>query len=135
MIPDNKRNKLKPGRLVLPTKSVTSLNPIGSCTLNCTRDLPCYILLEGLRPEVQPLILFHIPFFDRKGTPFTYLVKNFASVFTAVNTLSLIKNNMKKSQNQNVFSTFQSHKMHVIPFEPVTNRNDRCPYPFIYFNL
>ena len=32
-----------------------------------------------LRAKVQPLTL-HIPFFERKGTPFTYLCKNVVSL-------------------------------------------------------
>ena len=49
-------------------------------------------------PEVQPLTLLYSIFHEKgtpfvyllliNGTPFTYLVKNFASILTAVNALS-----------------------------------------------
>ena len=38
--------------------------------------------------DVQPLTLLYI-IFHEKGTPFTYLIYNFASLLTAVNALSL----------------------------------------------
>ena len=51
-----------------------------------------------LRPEVQPLTLLNTIFHEKgipfvyllltNGTPFTYLVCDFASLLTAVNTLS-----------------------------------------------
>ena len=72
--------------------------------------------------------LFYMPFFDRKGTrflylllkngaPFTYLVYNSASLSTAVNVLSL--NMMNKSQNQNVSST--SSRPHNESVSPLNN--------------
>ena len=69
---------------------------------------------------------------DRKGTPFTYLVQNFASLFTAVNALLQIWTNHKTR----VFSQlFHSQKMHLLaPYGLFTDWNDRFPFPFIYFN-
>ena len=57
----------------------------------CTRS-------PASRSNPSPL---YVPFLREK--PFTFLDKNFASLLTAVNVLSL---NMNKLQNQNVFSTF-----------------------------
>ena len=66
------------------------------------------------------------------GTPFTYLVQNFASLFTAVNALLQIWTNHKTR----VFSQlFHSQKMHLLaPCGLFTDWNDRFPFPFIYFN-
>ena len=54
-----------------------------------------------LRPEVQPLTLLYA-IFHEKGSHFTYLVKNFASLLTVVNGLS---SNSNESQKLNFFST------------------------------
>ena len=56
---------------------------------------------------------------------------NFASLLTAVMHCLLNRN---QSQQNNVFSTFLSHKIHLLAlFGPFTDP-DRFPYPFIHFN-
>ena len=99
-----------------------------------------------LRPEVQPL-LFLYAIFDRKGTPFiylllkngtpfTYLVDNFASHSTALNSLSLTA----VRQNQNVSSTFFTAIQCIVsPFGPFYRPNISFhilqlvkPLPFFY---
>ena len=70
---------------------------------------------------------------DRKGTPFTYLVQNFASLFTAVNTLSW---KYEQITNPGCFHNFfHSQKMHLLALCGLfTDWNDRFPFPFIYSN-
>ena len=57
------------------------------------------VYMGRLRPEAQPLTLVYTIFHEKgtpsfvylllkNGTPFTYLVQNFASLLTAVNALS-----------------------------------------------
>ena len=45
------------------------------------------VYMGRLRPEVQPLTLLYT-IFHEKGTSFTYLVYNFAYLFSGVNALS-----------------------------------------------
>ena len=40
---------------------------------------------------------------------------------------------MNKPQNQNIFLTFQCHKIDLLAL--FMHQNNRFPYPFIYFNL
>ena len=61
-----------------------------------------YVCTGRLRPEVQPLFsrkryLLCLPFIKlTNGTPFTYLVYNFASLLTVVNALSFKKKSIRK---------------------------------------
>lgn len=57
---------------------------------------------------------FYIPFFSEKGTPFVYLVLTNATPFTYLNFVCLLSGGKALSQNQNVFSTFSSHKISLL---------------------
>ena len=67
----------------------------------------------------------------KNGAPFTYLVEKFISLLTDVNVLYI-----NKPQNQTAVSRpFHSHKMrHLVLLGHFTNRNDKFPIPYIYFN-
>lgn len=91
--------------------------------------------------EAPPPTLLYTTF-DREGTlfvylllkngaPFTYLVEKFISLLTDVNVLYI-----NKPQNQTAVSRpFHSHKMrHLVLLGHFTNRNDKFPNPYIYFN-
>ena len=85
------------------------------------------------RPKVQPLTLLFTIFHEKatpfvyvlfaNGTPFTYLVQNFASLLTAVNALYFKQESIAKKNKINVLGLLG----------PFTDANDRFPYPFIHF--
>ena len=80
----------------------------------------------------RKLKLFVYRYILKNRTPFTHLVKNFASLLTVVKALSL---KIPKSQNQNVFSFFRSHKLHLLSLlDLFTDKNDIRPHPSMYFN-
>ena len=63
----------------------------------CRREYSTKFYTGRLRPEVQPLT-HQYTIFDRKGTPFTYLVYTFASLLTAVNALSFKQESITKQE-------------------------------------
>ena len=68
------------------------------------------------------------------GIPFTYLIKNFASLSTAVNALSS-KTWINPHKTRTFSRLFHRDKMHLVTLLcPFTDRNNRFPYPFIFFN-
>ena len=87
-----------------------------------------------LHPKVQPLTLLYT-IFDRKGTPFslkngtpfTYLIKNTASLnpWNAVNE----RHCERTDANQKLLST-----RNILIKGPFKYLSDRFPYPFIYFS-
>ena len=87
-----------------------------------------------LRPEVQPLTLLYTIFHEKgtpfvyllltNGTPFKYLVQNFASLLTAVNALSFKQESITKIERF----------LDLVLLGPFTDPNDRFPYHFIYFS-
>ena len=54
--------------------------------------------MARLRPKVQPFTLLY-NIFHRKGTPFTYLVENFASLLTDINALSFNYESITNSEH------------------------------------
>ena len=86
-----------------------------------------------LKPAPPPTLLYTT--FDREGTLFVYLLlKNGApfTYLTAVNVLYIWTN--RKNQTA-VSRPFHSHKMrHLVLLGHFTNRNDKFPNPYIYFN-
>ena len=67
------------------------------------------------------------------GTPFKYLVQNFASLFTAVDVLSWKYEQITKPEC--FHNIFHSRKMHLLALCGLfTDWNDRFPFPFIYSN-
>ena len=91
-------------------------------------------------PSLVNSILYTI--FDRKGipfvylpltsgTPFTDLVKNVSSPLTALNSLSLKYQKIKKPRNFLDFSRKSSISLCRVFYQ----RKNRFPYPFIYLRL
>ena len=96
-------------------------------------------LREGSAPRSNALS-FYIPFLAQpfsyvpltNGTPYTYLVYNLLSPFTAAKSTLLKWINPKPERFLNFF---YSHKMPLLVLLGLfTDRNDRISYPFIYFN-
>ena len=90
-------------------------------------------ILDLILKPAPPTLLYTT--FDREGTLFVYLLlKNGApfTYLTAVNVLYIWTN--RKNQTA-VSRPFHSHKMrHLVLLGHFTNRNDKFPNPYIYFN-
>ena len=105
--------------------------PVGiiycACCLEPRGSYPKKFYTGGLRREIHSLPL---PFLERKGTPFvyllltngtpfTYLVQNFASLLTAKMHWLL---NLNKSQTRKFLRLFHSHKIHLLALlSPLTD--------------
>ena len=113
-----------------------------------TTNTPGVVLNKLLCAEVPPRGPTPYPFiyhFSRKrcpfrlpsilltfGTPFTYLVQNFASLLTALNELSFKLESI--TQIECFLGFIKPQNSFVSPTSHFTNPNDRFRYPFIYFN-
>ena len=68
------------------------------------------------------------------GTPFTYLVKNFASTLTALNALHVFQRWITHISRK-YSCLFHIHKVHLLALlGPFTDQNGRFLHLFIYFN-
>ena len=90
-------------------------------------------------PRSNPLPFLHTIFHEKgtlfvhlrltNGTPFKYLVQNFASLLTSVNALSF----KKISKIERLVDFLKPCNLSVL-LDPFTDPNDRFPYPFIYLD-